>query len=240
MGDETAPDGEGDGAAARLTTSPGWRRLRSEVLSGVRHEVLGRVSALRSLIRIGRLGQYSTDDLVSMLQEETDRLERPAEWLKALPEGRRQPPEPVSVPDLVEKLKSVAQAIEWMEGVEVRVREDGSWPPVRAEHPELARCMLSLLVMVGAGAPAVRVTGTRANDALRVTVEPVGGWRRERAGEVEGFSLVGAPDTEGEFRIPGAVRSSVSSLGGSLAVEETPGSAPKCVLRLPIRIPGEG
>lgn len=234
--EDASPERTVAGDGATLAGSPSWRRLQAELLSGVRHEVLGRVSALRSLIQIGRLGRYSTDDLISMLEEETDRLERPADWLRALPEDDGGPAEPVGVRDLLGEVASLAAAVAETGELEVRLPDGGDWPPVRADHGELARSLLSVLVGVGGLSSAVRVRGEREEGGLRLTVEamaPTG----EAAGRGRGFPL--APG-DGGLEVAPELRSAVAALGGEISVDSEPGTGPRATLRLPASTAGEG
>lgn len=233
---DPAPGGEGEGTEepASLADSPSWRRLQTEVLSGVRHEVLGRLSALRSLIQIGRLGRYSTDDLITMLEEETDRLERPAEWLRTLPDDQDGAPEPVGVRDLLDDLAGLATAVAESEELEVRLVGDEDWPPVRASYGELARCLLSVLVGIGGRSAAVRVSAERNGEGrLGLAVEAVGGAGATGGGDAsEGFPL-GRGDEDGELRARPELRAALERLGGDIAVESPAGSPPRCELLLP-------
>lgn len=237
MGD--ADGANGDSAAgeaadeqASLADSPSWRRLQTEVLSGVRHEVLGRLSALRSLIQIGRLGRYSTDDLITMLEEETDRLERPAEWLRTLPDDHDGAPEPVGVRDLLDDLAGLATAVAESEELDVRLVGDEEWPPVRASYGELARCLLSVLVGIGGRSAAVRVSAERNGEGrLGLAVEAVGG--ATGGGEASAGFPLGTDGEDGELRARPELRAALERLGGDIAVESPAGSPPRCELLLP-------
>lgn len=227
-----APGGEGTEEPVSLADSSSWRRLQTEVLSGVRHEVLGRLSALRSLIQIGRLGRYSTDDLITMLEEETDRLERPAEWLRTLPDDHDGAPEPVGVRDLLTDLAGLATAVAESEELEVRLVGDEEWPPVRASYGELARCLLSVLVGVGGRSAAVRVSAAREDDGrLRLTVEALGG--ATGGGERSARFPLGSDGEGGELRARPELRAALARLGGDIVVESPGGSPPRCELLLP-------
>lgn len=237
-----APGGEGPDDPVSLADSPSWRKLQREVISGIRHEVLGRLSALRSLIQIGRLGRYSTDDLISMLEEETDRLERPAEWLRALPEGHDGAPEPVGLRDLLSDVAGLARAVAESEDLEVRLPEGEDWPPVRASYGELARCLLSVLVGVGGRSVAVRVRGEKGDDGrFRLTVEALGGASGdEMRGEgSEGFPL-GWSEEDGALEARPELRAALAGLGGDLCVEGSSSSSTTCTLLLPTSSSGAG
>lgn len=230
------PGGVDTGEPPSLADSPSWRRLQTEVLSGVRHEVLGRLSALRSLIQIGRLGRYSTDDLISMLEEETDRLERPAEWLRTLPDDHDGGPEPVGVRDLLADLAGLATAVAESEELEVRLVGDEEWPPVHASYGELARCLLSVLVGIGRRSAAVRVSAERNGDGrLRLIVEALGG----ATGGVEPSARfpLGTGADDGALRARPELRSALARLGGDIAVESSAGSPPRCEVLLPTSSP---
>jgi hypothetical protein len=203
-----------------------WQALAASIMSGLGHDLNGRVTALLGIAHFARSGEAIDPGLLADLEHEVNRLRRTAILFRRVPWFTSGEPRLDRVLDVV---RDVAQLFYLASGSEVVVApENGGGPFVWIATPTLARALLFLLSASGRATPL-------ASRRVSVPPSPEG---LERI-EIEAYG--GLPAVLRLHSLPALLegRQLIESLGGQVVADDEPsdGVHHRIVISLPTTNP---
>lgn len=169
-----------------LLARAGWFTTADRILSGISHDVNGRVAAFRALVQLVQLGE-SAEEALGLLAGEVDRLEGVSRLLTALQDRATAGPEVMDPRELLEEVVRLHGKHRGLENVATELVVEPESPAVRASRKPLQRALLTALGRIAwsvaeRGGRSVRVSCAReADGGVRIEAAP-GPLRRERGG----------------------------------------------------------
>lgn len=170
-------DASPSGARFDFWADPSWLRIHDGLVSGLRHEVSGRASALKSLSSVaGRTSDVTW--LEEELATESARLLGLVGLLQALPTAGGRDDRALSLADLLEPLGRLLALIHEYHDVGVQLSVDPGVPAVQAGAGPLGAVLLTLMAAAadadGAGRVLVRAEGRDGTVRVHVGADEPG------------------------------------------------------------------
>ncbi len=208
-----APRTSDDPDPARLLARAGWLHVSDRILSGVCHDLNGRVSSLDGLVQLLRLDGAEDTPVIPYLREEVAKLESVVSLLRLIPGELMAEPEPITPGELLERVARLHRTHRGLEAIETVVSYAEGLPPLLVSWPRVGR---SLLVLSAWAAHAARTSGGRSIE-LRAEAAGESVVLRLTAGE-EGRAL---PALGAEASAPAvdALRGLLEMDGGELEID---------------------
>lgn len=201
-----------------------WQRFAASILSGLGHDLSGRVTALLGIAHVIRAAGGSLEaELLDDLDAELVKLKQAVVLLRRLASDGAREPRPDRMREVI---RDVAQLYRLAGGSPVLVAgadEPGHGPRIWLASPILSRALLLVLRSVERTAPGSSLR-------IRLVSSEDGSERIEIEAVTRDGILVGEPDGEATFE---EARDLIESLGGVVVREASGVSAPRVAISLP-------
>jgi len=138
-----------EGSVAGLLAAAGWLRVEEDIMSGVRHDLNGRVSALDGLLQIVEMDGAERTPVREYLQAEVERLWETVRVLSYLAGDLEGPVEPHLAADVVARVVALHRRHRDLDKVATEAVVADGLPPFRAPLPFLLRALLIILSEAG-------------------------------------------------------------------------------------------
>jgi len=167
---------ETDEAARRgLWSSPGWLRLWTELIAGLRHDVTGRASALQSLSLVASRGLVDAEMIRGELATEATKVGALARLLDAFPSVGGRQELGVSLADVVYNLPEVLHLTMDFRDASVEVEMPDTLPAVALDRGPASAALLLVMAQALDDSATLhcRIVGAASEDAVSVTIAAV-------------------------------------------------------------------
>lgn len=194
--------------AERYDDDDAWRVVLRALVSGISHDLSGRVTALAGAVHVARMGGLDAE-VVGILEGEVDRLAASSALLRALPVGPGWDPETFVLGDLLREVGRLYACRAGARPPDVRI-EDAASTLVHAAPGVLSQALLLLLAAAEANrsARAPLLIRTSERDDLVVV-------------RIESLTRPGDPEHAAELdaaRAAAAARARIEWSGGKLEI----------------------
>ena len=126
--------------------------MADNVLGGVCHDLVGRVSSLDGLIQLLQLDGAEKTPVVPYLEEEVGRLQEVVRVLRLIPGDLDADPEPMLVEELARRATDLHRKHRGLETLETRLDVEPGLQPVLVNPARASRSLLILLALAGRAA----------------------------------------------------------------------------------------
>ncbi|MDH5590330.1 MAG: hypothetical protein OEZ65_01390 [Gemmatimonadota bacterium] len=183
MSDQTYPPTAHTGAEteiASLLAQAGWLAAADQIVSGVSHDLNGRIGSLMGLLDLLSHGDGDDLPVMSFLEEEVHRLEGSVELLRMIRGPLTADPEPLPAEAVGERILKLHERRRGFERQETVLAMEEALPPVLVNWSRFGRTLVLLVGMVGAGVldgddRRLTISFTGSPDQLTIRIGPLAG-----------------------------------------------------------------
>ncbi len=171
--------------AAMLLAQAGWPAVADSVLSGISHELSGRVASLDALVHLGHMQGQEKMPIATHLEGEVQKLQNTVELLRLVPGNLGADAEGALPKDLATRTLALSRMQSLLSTVDVQVSIGNDVAPILVNQSRLFRILLILLRRAGScadhlGLTEIVMTGETAGDEVVLRIVPGPGQKQGR------------------------------------------------------------
>ncbi len=166
--------------AAVLLARAGWLGVADGVLSGLSHELSGRVAALDALVRLGHMQGQDGTRIDTYLESEVEKLKSPVELLRLVPGDLGADAAGARPSDLASRSVAISRMPSLLSRVEIQTSIGDDVAPIVVNQTRFFRTLLILLRRAGScadnlGLTEIVLTGETVGDEVVLLIVPGSG-----------------------------------------------------------------